>query len=221
MIRSKVKINVRQANQILNELSATERIKWITSKISEGVVATTSGGKTSRILPSIIKDALGKTIPTIFIDTGFYPEETYQFLDQMQKDGIDIKYYNPKMSIKRIKALYGNLWEAKKEKFDQFLEIVKHEPLNRAFKQLKAHLWIRGIMGFQTKERQRMPIFEYKNGIYRLYPIVDWPRGKAEQHLQEKNLPVNLNHHDLTKGSCGKKECKIGERTGFVGGGGI
>lgn len=218
---TKIKINLRQANKILEKLSAQERIRWAVAKISKGVVSTTSGGRTSRILPNLIQQTLRRAIPTIFVDTGLYPQQTYQFLDKMEKDGIDIRYYSPKMSIKRLQALYGDLWKRKGAEFDRFLRVIKHEPLNRAFRQLNANLWIRGIMGFQTEERQRTPIFEYKNGLYRLHPIIDWSQKQAKQYLGKNNLAINPNHYDLTKGSCGKKECKIGEKSGFIGGGGI
>ncbi|MCF7916746.1 MAG: phosphoadenosine phosphosulfate reductase family protein [Candidatus Omnitrophica bacterium] len=217
----KIKIDLTEANKILAKLSAQERIKRVVKKISEGVVSTTSGGRTSRILPNLIQQALGKSVPTIFVDTGLYPQQTYQFLDKMEKDGIDIRYYSPKMSIKRLQALYGDLWEREGAEFDYFLGVIKHEPLNRAFRQLNANLWIRGIMGFQTEERQRTSILEYKNGLYRLHPIVDWSQKQAKQYLEKSNLPVNHEHYDLTKGLCGKKECKIGEKSGFIGGGGI
>lgn len=217
----KAKIDLEQANEILERLSASERIKWMAGKISEGVVSTTSGGRTSRILPHLIQQTLGKPIPTIFVDTGLYLQQTYQFLAKMEKDGIDIRYYSPKMSIKRMQALYGNLWEREGAKFDYFLHVIKHEPLNRAFRQLKAKLWIRGIMGFQTTKRAKAPVLEYRNGLYRLHPIIDWRQAEARQYLEKNNLPVNSNHYDLTKGLCGKKECKIGEKSGFIGGGGI
>tara|TARA_B100000315_G_C14565575_1_gene582773 strand:- start:1172 stop:1837 length:666 start_codon:yes stop_codon:yes gene_type:complete len=214
-------IDLEKARKVLSGLDAGERIKWMSSKVSQGIVATTSGGETSRILPHLIEKALDKTIPIIFIDTGHYSDETYLFVDKMQKDGVDIRYYTSEMSSKRMQALYGKLWESQGEDFDKFLDITKHKPLNRAFRQLNASLWIRGLMGFKTNERSKIPILEYKNGLYRLYPMIDWTHAQACQYLKSHNLPANPVHHDLTKGPSGKQECKMGDKGGFVDGEGI
>lgn len=207
-------INVEEANKVLKNFDPVERIKWVCSKIPQGIVTTTSGGRTSRILPDIIKKTLNLSIPTIFVDTGHYPDETCRFVDKMQKDGIDIRYHAPQMTPNKMGNVYGKLWEKSGEEFEKFLNIVKHQPLNRAFSELNPNLWIRGIMSFQSSERAKMPILEYKNGLYRLYPIIDWSEDQAIKYLEENKLPINNFHYDITKGSSGKKECRIGEEVG-------
>lgn len=214
-------IDVAKTNDILSGMSAVERIRWAHDNFGQGIVATTSGGRTSRLIPGIIKEALGFSVPTIFVDTGHYSKETYLFVDRMEAEGADIRYYQANMSRKRMEALHGNLWESEGKDFDRFLNITKHEPLSRAFHDLDASLWIRGIMGFQTSERAKTDIFEYRNGIYRLHPIVDWTHQEARQYLEENHLPVNDHHFDITKGPSGKLECKIGGAGRFSGGSGI
>jgi phosphoadenosine phosphosulfate reductase len=215
-------INLASTNDTLSELTPVGRIRWIYDHFGKkGLVSTTSGGKTSRILPALIEEALGFSIPTIFIDTGHYPDKTYHFIDAMEKQGIDIRYYQSRMSRKRMEALYGEMWNKEGVSFENFLTITKHEPLNRAFHELEARVWIRGIMNFQTKERTKTQIFEYKKGLYRLHPVIDWTQKTAVNFLKDNNLPINNKHFDITKGPCGKMECKIGERGGFANGGGI
>lgn len=214
-------IDLDQANGILEGLCACERIRWAHSFARGRLVATTSGGRTSRILPHLVSGALGYSIPTIFVDTGHYPTETYQFIAEMYADGIDLRFYGASMSPELLKAVHGDLWNRDGMDFDLFLEMVKHRPLNQAFEDLKPRVWVRGIMGFQTEQRRRQQILEYRNGLYRLHPMLDWSRERMESYLNEHQIQINQGHYDVTKGPGFKNECKIGNRCGFIDGEGI
>jgi phosphoadenosine phosphosulfate reductase len=214
-------IDLERANEHLNTLTAAERIKWAHKHAPDKLVATTSGGRTSRILPHLVKEALGFSIPTIFIDTGHYPPETYKFIAQMHNDGIDIRTYGANMSPELMTAIYGELWNAQGKHYEIFLDIVKHGPLNQAFQELKPQFWIRGLMGFQTTERSKKLVLEYKNNLYQLHPMIDWSMEQVNVYLKEHNLPTNQCHFDVTKGKDFKKECRIDDHCGFIDGGGI
>jgi phosphoadenosine phosphosulfate reductase len=214
-------IDLEETNKYLITLSAADRIKWAYKRAPDKLVATTSGGRTSRILPHLIKEALGFSIPTIFIDTGHYPPETYKFIAQMHEDGVDIRSYGANMSPELMTAIYGELWNAQGQDYEIFLDIVKHGPLNRAFQELKPQFWIRGLMGFQTTERSKKLVLEYKNNLYQLHPMIDWSREQVNVYLRENNLPTNKCHYDITKGRDFKRECRIDDHCGFIDGAGI
>ena len=76
-------------------------------------------------------------------------------------------------------------------------------------------------MGFQTTERSKRPVLEYKNNLYQLHLMIDWSRERVIDSLKENNLPVNVSHFDITKGQSLKSECKIDNHCGFIDGGGI
>ena len=209
-------VNLKEVNKLLKQYSPIERIRWVYEHLSQELVATTSGGRTSRILPSLIQEALGTSVPTIFVDTGHYPVETHAFVNTMEKDGVDVRRYTSSMNPQEMELQYGRLWEENGTAFEQFLQIAKHEPLNKAFKELGAQVWIRGIMGFQTDERARTPILEYKKGLYRLHPVIDWKYEDAQVYLEKHSLPMNSAHYDITKGPNGGLECRIGEKGGIM-----
>ena len=213
-------ISVEEANQYLAGVDAVERIRWAYKQAPKGIIGTTSGGRTSRILPSLISKALGTSIPMIFVDTGHYPPTTYKFVEEMRNDGIDVRVYGADMSPGMMEALYGPLWNREGEPFERFLTVVKHEPLEKAFQELKPTIWLRGVMGFQTAERATKQVLEYSNGLYQLHPAIDWTEKQAERYLKENNLPLNLNHYDITKGAQFKNECGI-DNVGFTDGAGI
>ena len=214
-------MDIEETNKHLNTLTAAQRIKWAYEQAPGKLVATTSGGRTSRILPHLIQEALGFSIPTIFIDTGHYPAETYEFIAKMHQDGVDIRTYGANMSPELMTAIYGELWNAQGKDYEIFLDIVKHGPLNQAFKDLKPKFWIRGLMGFQTTERSKKLVLEHKNNLYQLHPMIDWSRRQLNTYLKQNNLPTNNSHYDITKGPDLKSECRIDEHCGFEDGAGI
>ena len=196
--------------------TAIERIQWAHHKAPEGLVATTSGGRTSRILPHLVQQALGRSIPTIFIDTGHYPPQTYKFVADMLADGIDIRFYGASMSPELMISVYGELWKNEGEDFDRFLNMVKHRPMNCAFEQLKPVIWLRGVMGHQT-EREKEQVLTYRNNLYQICPMVDWTEKQADDYIKEHHLPANDHHFDVTKGSTYNMRCKIEELCGLDG----
>jgi phosphoadenosine phosphosulfate reductase len=139
----------------------------------------------------------------------------------MIADGIDVRTYGANMSPELMAAIYGELWNAQGKDYEVFLDIVKHGPLNQAFKELKPKYWLRGLMGFQTTQRSKKQVLEYKNNLYQLHPMIDWTMEQVNSYLRDNNLPTNKCHFDLTKGRDLKKECKIDDHCGFIDGAGI
>ena len=205
-------------NQILKKMTPIERIQWANEKVSGNMITTTSGGKTSRIIPDLLNKALKEKIPTIFVDTGFYSKDTYNFVKKMKDAGVDIHCYGSNMSPWLIESMFGKIPKHGSEEFDAFLKIVKHDPLNNAFRKLKPKLWIRGIMHYQTNKRKDKDILEYKNNIYHLHPIIDWDQETALKYIRDNKLPINEKHYDMTKGKSQKFECNIGDHCGVHGG---
>ncbi len=139
----------------------------------------------------------------------------------MHDDGVDVRSYGANMSPELMNAIYGELWNAQGKDYEMFLDMVKHRPLNQAFQELKPRFWIRGLMGFQTTERSKKLVLEYKNNLYQLHPMIDWSRQQVNAYLKENNLPTNKCHYDITKGLNQKSECKIDDHCGFIDGAGI
>jgi phosphoadenosine phosphosulfate reductase len=122
----------------------------------------------------------------------------------------DVVTYYPKMTPKEIEDAYPG-WnrDAASEAFETVGVMCKQEPLNRAFEDLKPELWIRGIMAWETPERANADLLEYREGMYRLHPILDWSYEKAESFMAEQGLPRNLKHFDVFKGEDQSLECSI------------
>jgi len=79
-------IDLEEANKHLRQMSPVERIRWAYDVAGDRLVTSTSGGLTSRTLPSLIKDALPEVnIPIFFVNTGFYGITTVKQIRGMLK----------------------------------------------------------------------------------------------------------------------------------------
>jgi len=187
-----------------------DRIVWALKTFKTGLVLTTSGGKTSAVLPHLIKSVTPNNLPLIiFIDTGYYGKSTHGMIQRLRNEGFTVKIYKPIIRKEDIEKLYSSWWDKNR---DAVLPLIKHEPLDRAFQELGVKAWISGIMAWQTGERREIPLVEYKNGIHRIHPIHDWSKEQLQEYIAENNLPLNEAHFDITKGLDQKKECKIHTR---------
>lgn len=209
-------LQLREKNEYLESLfSPQDRIVWACTFCNGfPAVTSTSGGLTSRILPHLINDAMGYYLPTIFVDTGFYPIQTYLHINQMKKEKIPIHTYHPTLCNAEVIMRFGGVPEENTPLWDEFLRVVKHEPLQNAFDDLRPGLWIRGLMHWQTYERGQKNFLEFKENSFRLYPFLDWTSEQAMGYMVDNQLPFNFYHYDLTKGKSQKKECKIGDMCG-------
>lgn len=204
---------VLEENIMLAKLNSIERIEWAIKKFKDKIVFTTSGGETSSLLLKLLSDSL-KKVPSfkptiIFIDTGYYPEETIERINLFRSNGYNIDVYKPLISKEEIENKYPGWQNEGSEYFETVKAIIKHEPLNRAFRKYKPRLWINGLMGYKSGERKKLNFIEFKNGIYMLRPLLDWSEEQVENYMSENKLSYNYAHTDLTKGVNQDCECGI------------
>jgi 3'-phosphoadenosine 5'-phosphosulfate sulfotransferase (PAPS reductase)/FAD synthetase len=195
-----------EINSKLAACNPVDRIQVIHGIYGRALVSTTSGGETSALIPNISRIALPhERIPIFFVDTLHYNEETYRQIAILQKDGFDVRKCSPERRIDPP--------DEQSHEFDDWLYAVKHEPLERAFRDYQRQtgieplVWMDGILAPREEK-----IFYFRNGIYHFHPILDWTKEKVLAYLNQHGLPMNRNHRDITKGSEFKNECKIRER---------
>jgi len=168
----------------LESHSAKQRILWAKLNFPNQMVLTTSGGKTSALLPHLVTSITGHTPPIIFIDTQNYTESTYAMVQKLISLGYPITTH---------KSQNGN----------------KKQALLKVFNQVKPAIWLRAIRSYQTPQRSRTKILEKKDGIFRLNPVLDWSKRKVNKYIKEHNLPTNPGHFDPAKGKNQNLECGI------------
>lgn len=203
-------IDLEKANAQLGKLSATKRIQWAYQQFGTRIVSTTSGGDTSAVLPQLTRKAIPYSPRVVFVDIGYYRRETLKMVDWLMVQGYDVRTYYSKRTRAEIDARDPS-WPLKPEtnEFKEIVQDIKHEPLERAFAELKPEAWLRGIMHWETEERKNAKLIELRNGIYRIHPILDWTEQQVLGYIALNQLPRNERHADVTKGPGQALECGI------------
>lgn len=105
-------------------------------------MATTSfGARSAAFLHLLTQNA--PRLPVVFIDTGYHFPETLSFSrDLVQRLGLNLKIYRPLLTPEQIESRHGKLWEQGPEGLEKFHEIIRVEPMRRAFQELNPAIWL-------------------------------------------------------------------------------
>lgn len=176
----------------LDRLSAQERVAWALEKLPGEFALTTSFGIQAAVSLHLLT-RIRPEIPVIFIDTGYLFPETYRFADELTtRLNLNLKVYRSVLSPAWIEARYGKLWELGVEGITQYNHIVKVEPMNRAVRELHLGSWFSGLRRSQSRSRAQRPVLELNgDGLFKVYPIIDWTDRDVYYYLKEHDLPYH------------------------------
>ena len=167
------------------------RIEWAIEKFGSSVVTSTSFGLQSAVMLHLVSQAEAN-IPVIFVDTGYLFPATYEYANVLQETlEFKAKVYSAKMSPAFQEASFGKLWEKGNTGMSKYNFLNKREPMDRALGELGARLWMAGLRKCQASSRESLPYIEEQNGIFKLYPILDWDDRTTYKYLPQNNLPYH------------------------------
>ena len=181
---------------LLDRLSLIDGLKFITNKIENNIVFSTSLGQEDQI----ITDAIFKNnlpIDVFTLDTGRLFYEHYELLAKNNaKYKIKTKVYFPDpkdvekyVSEKGINAFYHSV-ENRKE----CCYIRKVKPLNRALGGAK--VWITGLRAEQSENRENLSILEWdsQRQLYKYNPLIHWTYQEVLDYIKEhkiQDMPIH------------------------------
>ena len=192
----------------LENLSTEESLLFITEKISEGVVFSTSLGQEDQVITDMIfRNKLN--IKVFTLDTGRLFYEHYELLSQNNSryktktevyfpDANDVEKY---VNEKGINAFFHSV-ENRKE----CCNIRKVKPLNRAL--AGAKIWITGLRSEQSENRENMKMIEWDEDrkLFKFNPLIHWTYNDVLEYI-EKNKVQDLPLHKKGFISVGCKPC--------------
>lgn len=186
------KMNLDQINQQFDQASAEEIVDWAGETFGDGLVMSTSFGIQAAVMLHLVTQVV-PDIPVIWIDTGYLPSQTYLFAEQLtERLKLNLKVYQSPISPARMEALYGKLWEFNDvNAFNQYDQMRKVKPMQRALQELQATAWLAGLRSKQTNFRQSLRRVEPQGELYKVLPILGWHSKDIYQYLQAHDLPYH------------------------------
>jgi|GEM_PF-279677 len=185
-------LDLEVINQQLEDASARQIVEYAAQTFGNGLIMSTSFGIQSAVMLHMVTRII-PDIPVIWIDTGYLPQETYRFAEQLTEQlKLNLKVYQSPISPARMEALYGRLWEQNDvEAFNRYDQMRKVEPMQRALRELKATAWLAGLRREQTNHRKSLGVVNQQEGLYKLLPILRWTAKDVYEYLQTYELPYH------------------------------
>lgn len=204
-----VDLDLDSVNASLRNASPQEVVQWALAQ-SVPTIATTSMGRNAALMLHLVSE-VDKSVPTIWVDTGYNLRDTYVVAERLIKDlDLDIHVYSPLMTSERRNAIMGGIPTVdEEERHQDFTEQVKLEPFNRALNEFKPEIWLTGIRREETEHRKSLDIVSLDSrGIIKVAPIFYWSDEEVEAYMESRELPTCRHYFDPTKVFDGR-ECGL------------
>jgi len=178
-------------NADLEQMTAEERVSWaLTHLPGKHALSSSFGAQAAVSLHMVTKQAPG--LPVILVDTGYFFPETYRFIDELAvRLELNLKIYQPQMSPAWLEARYGRLWEQGIDGIERYNDLRKTEPMRRALTELGISTWFAGLRRDQSESRRNIKPLEWRDGRWKVLPILDWSDRNVFEYLTRHDLPYH------------------------------
>jgi len=204
-----LKLDFDSVNASLRGASPQEIVRWALS-LQRKTIATTSMGRNAAVMLHLVSE-VDKTLPTIWVDTGYNLRDTYIVAERLIRDlEVNMHVYSPQMTSERRNAIIGGIPTVdEEERHKEFTRQVKLEPFARALDEFQPEIWLTGIRREETEHRKTLDIVSMDNrGIIKVAPIFYWSDDEVEAYMAQHRLPTCKHYFDPTKVQDGR-ECGL------------
>lgn len=202
-------VDFDSANAILRNASAQDIVRWAL-ELGGRTIATTSMGRNAAVMLHLVSQ-VDKTVPTVWVDTGYNLRDTYVVAERMIRDmDLNMHVYSPLMTSERRNAIMGGIPTVdEEERHQEFTRQVKLEPFARALDEWRPQIWLTGIRREETEHRKSLDIVSLDNrGIIKVAPLFYWSEDEVEGYMEQHGLPTCRHYFDPTKVHDGR-ECGL------------
>jgi phosphoadenosine phosphosulfate reductase len=176
------RIHIDDLNRKYKNMSPAERIREVYNDFDKILLTSSFGTSAVFQLHLFYNQKIKQKVH--FMNTTYHFRETLRYkkelIDLFNLEVVDIL---PDMDWNELSRT-SELWKTDP---DQCCSINKVEP----FEKIKENynLWISGLMRWQSNHREKLDIFEQRNGIIKFYPILDVSETNVRKYIKEFNLP--------------------------------
>lgn len=174
-----------------DQLSARERIAWVAGRYGHKAILSSGFGPQSAVLLHMVSQ-LAPGMRIVDVDTQHRWDETEAYKESLLRDHLphlDVRTYrSPETRAEQFRK-YGDPAEFDESQLADHLRRNKTEPMSRALKDLHVRVWISGRRRAHHEDRQDLEVFEARNGILHLNPIVDWSDEQVRDYREQYGLP--------------------------------
>lgn len=190
-------LDLKELNIELAQKTAQQRIEWANQHYPARIALSSSFGAQAAVSLHLTI-SVQPDVPVILVDTGYLFPETYNFIDELtEKLSLNLKVFShTELSPAWQEARYGKLWEHGVKGLEQYNQMNKVEPMQRAFDDLKADVWLAGLRRSQSESRQNLPTVSISRGRLKIHPIIDWTDRDVYDYLKEHDLPYHPLWHE-------------------------
>lgn len=177
----------------LEKVAAEDRVRWALENLPGSFFLSSSFGVQSAVMLHLVT-RIRPELPVLLVDTGYLFQETYQFVDKLvtQLD-LNLHVVLPNWTAARFETKYGQLWkQGGVEGIDQYNQMMKVEPFERALAELDVGTWFAGLRREQSCSRKDRPVLEQRpDGRFKVYPLIDWSSRDIHRYLVKHDLPYH------------------------------
>lgn len=172
---------IEELNRQLETKTPVEILDWVFRRWQPHQVVATSSFQNQSIPFLHLLSSKQRSVPILFLDTGFHFDETVQFRDELSSVlGLNLRILRPQ--IFPPPELY-------RQDTDACCALNKVRPLEQELR--SASVWLTGVRREQTSHRKKMSIVErHHTGVIKVNPVLDWTERDLVVYIkQHKYLP--------------------------------
>jgi len=184
--------DIKAQNLAFEQAGAEDILRWAAAHFGQSLCMSTSFQLGGMVLIDMLSK-IDRSIPVLFVDTGFHFPETLAFRDQvLERYKINLITLKPIVERPDFVRFFGDdkLYERNPT---ECCRINKIEPMEQALKKYNAR--IAALRRDASPERARMQILETRtDGVTLIHPLANWTREQTQAYLKQHNVPVHPLH---------------------------
>lgn len=183
---------VAQASAQLADQQPEEILAWAIDAYRPRIAVSCSFGGASGLVLAHMLAGIDRSVPVLFIDTGFLFPETHALKEIFAtRFALNIVHVKPRLSPEEQAALCGPaLWEHDP---DRCCQVRKVAPMDEALTTLDA--WVTGLRRDQSPTRVSLDVLEvhqlHHRSIVKVNPLATWTKAQVWSYLTEHGVPYN------------------------------